>query len=101
VNALVPVAALFLCIACLGVKAASTSTPLSPETAQRALRSEPTSPPRPNVVRPGIASWQPGVYYKRGALVSVETAIYRCTMTHTSETGWEPSAARALWISES
>lgn len=42
-------------------------------------------------------AWAPGVTYKAGAIRSHEGLLYRCVQDHTSQTGWEPSAAASLW----
>ena len=42
-------------------------------------------------------AWAPGIAYKAGAIRSHKGLLYRCIQNHTSQTGWEPSAAVSTW----
>lgn len=44
-----------------------------------------------------FAEWAPNVAYAVGALRRYNDTLYRCVQAHTSQTGWEPSAAASLW----
>jgi len=45
--------------------------------------------------------WQPNMKYKVGQLRTYgdgeNQKLYRCVQEHTSQTGWEPTAAASLW----
>ena len=45
----------------------------------------------------GIAAWATGVAYAVGAPVVYEGNEYKCLQAHTSEPGWDPVDAPALW----
>ncbi len=45
----------------------------------------------------GVAAWKSGTAYGVGALVTYTGHEYSCLQAHTSQVGWEPSAAAALW----
>jgi hypothetical protein len=42
-------------------------------------------------------AWQPGTPYAVNALVTYDAATYGCLQAHTSQVGWEPPHAPALW----
>lgn len=48
-----------------------------------------------------FASWQPGVNVAVGSYRNYgngdDTKLYRCLQAHTTQEGWEPIAAPALW----
>lgn len=48
-----------------------------------------------------FASWQPGVNVAVGSYRNYgngdDTKLYRCLQAHTTQAGWEPIAAPALW----
>ena len=44
-----------------------------------------------------FAEWVPGVAYAVGNLRRYGDTLYKCVQAHTSQTGWEPSAAASLW----
>lgn len=48
-----------------------------------------------------FAKWQPGVSVKEGAYRTFgqneQVELYRCLQAHTTQEGWEPTAAPALW----
>jgi hypothetical protein len=46
---------------------------------------------------PGTSAWAPGVAYTVGELVTYEGHTYKCLQSHTSEVGWDPVDAPALW----
>ena len=41
--------------------------------------------------------WAAGVYYATGYKVQRGGRLWRCVQAHTSQTGWEPENAPALW----
>ena len=41
--------------------------------------------------------WAPGVAYLVTERVRYDGALYRCEQAHTSQEGWEPDQAKALW----
>jgi len=43
------------------------------------------------------ATWEPGIYYARGAVVTYGGPAYTCRNDHTSQTGWEPGKVPLLW----
>src|SRR5579859_7158808 len=50
-------------------------------------------------------AWAPNVSYAIGAMVTYQDAthpnhLYKCQQAHTSQVGWEPPNAPALWIDE-
>jgi len=45
----------------------------------------------------GAAAWQPNTFYAVGSLVTYNAVTYRCVQAHTSQVGWEPPNAPALW----
>lgn len=53
------------------------------------------------IIEPGRPRiWQAGYDYVAGDLVSYPDArgpIFRCVIGHTSQLGWEPPRAPALW----
>lgn len=46
---------------------------------------------------PPSGTWRAGVVYAVGAQVSYGNLNYRCQIAHTSQVGWEPPNAPALW----
>src|SRR5688500_3655133 len=42
-------------------------------------------------------AWQPGVAYAAGALASYNGQAFGCLQARTSQLGWAPPAAPALW----
>jgi hypothetical protein len=44
-----------------------------------------------------IPDWEIGVSYSVGDLVTYNGQVYRCLQAHTSQPGWEPPNALALW----
>jgi hypothetical protein len=42
-------------------------------------------------------AWQPGVAYAVGGLATYNSQTYSCLQAHTSQVGWEPPNAVALW----
>ncbi|MFI0424451.1 carbohydrate-binding protein [Spongiactinospora sp. 9N601] len=42
-------------------------------------------------------TWRPGVQYQVGQTVVYQNVTYRCALTHTSRTGWEPPRVPTLW----
>jgi RHS repeat-associated protein len=44
-----------------------------------------------------LGSWAPGTAYAIGALATFNGITYRCRQAHTSQAGWEPPSAPALW----
>jgi hypothetical protein len=59
----------------------------------------PTNTPAPTNTPPsGVQPWSPNsVSYHVGDLVSFQGHIYKCIQAHTSEPGWDPVSAPALW----
>jgi chitin-binding protein len=49
----------------------------------------------------GDMSWQPYVAFPVGANVVHNGRQYRCVQAHTSQPGWEPDRAPALWLPQS
>ena len=45
----------------------------------------------------GTPTWQPGVAYVVGNLVTYNGSTYRCINSHTSQVGWEPPNTPTLW----
>ena len=45
----------------------------------------------------GSAAWQPDTDYVTGAVCTYNDSAYTCVQDHTSQTGWEPPNAPALW----
>lgn len=41
--------------------------------------------------------WAPGVAYLVSERVRYDGTLYRCEQAHTSQEGWEPDTAQALW----
>ncbi|XVS65145.1 alpha-lytic protease prodomain-containing protein [Actinosynnema sp. CA-299493] len=56
-----------------------------------------TSPTTTTTSNPGQTTWQPGVAYAIGSLVTYDGVGYRCLQGHTSQPGWDPPAVPALW----
>ncbi|MFD1150508.1 alpha-lytic protease prodomain-containing protein [Saccharothrix hoggarensis] len=56
-----------------------------------------TSPTTTTTTNPGQTTWQPGVAYTTGSLVTYDGVGYRCLQGHTSQPGWDPPAVPALW----
>jgi chitin-binding protein len=59
-----------------------------------------TPTPRPTPTRtpvPNGTAWQPWTSYATGAVVTFNGVSYRCLQGHTSQPGWEPPNAAALW----
>ncbi|MFE2754789.1 alpha-lytic protease prodomain-containing protein [Actinosynnema sp. NPDC059335] len=56
-----------------------------------------TSPTTTTTTNPGQTTWQPGVAYAIGSLVTYDGVGYRCLQGHTSQPGWDPPAVPALW----
>ncbi|MCX7749502.1 MAG: dockerin type I domain-containing protein [Clostridia bacterium] len=48
-----------------------------------------------------IAEWKTGQAYAVGDLVSFNGSIYKCTIPHTGQVGWEPGIAQSLWEKQS
>ncbi|MCX7747051.1 MAG: family 20 glycosylhydrolase [Clostridia bacterium] len=44
-----------------------------------------------------IPEWQAGQSYSLGALATYKSVVYKCTMAHMAQVGWEPDLAYALW----
>lgn len=49
------------------------------------------------IVKAAYPTWQAGVTYKNGDIVSYVDKNYICIQGHTALTGWEPSVVPALW----
>lgn len=49
------------------------------------------------VQQEGDTEWQPDTDYATGAECTYEKNAYTCLQGHTSQTGWEPPNAPALW----
>ncbi|MEU4740967.1 alpha-lytic protease prodomain-containing protein [Actinosynnema sp. NPDC023658] len=58
-----------------------------------------TTPPTSTTTNPGQTTWQPGVAYTTGSLVTYDGVGYRCLQGHTSQPGWDPPSVPALWES--
>jgi streptogrisin C len=56
-----------------------------------------TSPTTTTTSNPGQTTWQPGVAYAIGSLVTYDGVGYRCLQGHTSQPGWDPPTVPALW----
>ena len=57
-----------------------------------------TPAPAQTVSCAGVAAWSANsVSYAVGALVTYEGSEYKCLQAHTSEVGWDPVDAPALW----
>ncbi|TQM81256.1 streptogrisin C [Saccharothrix saharensis] len=56
-----------------------------------------TTSPTTTTSNPGQTTWQPGVAYATGSLVTYDGVGYRCLQGHTSQPGWDPPAVPALW----
>ncbi|MEU4448641.1 alpha-lytic protease prodomain-containing protein [Actinosynnema sp. NPDC050801] len=56
-----------------------------------------TSPTTTTTTNPGQTTWQPGVAYATGSLVTYDGVGYRCLQGHTSQPGWDPPTVPALW----
>ena len=56
-----------------------------------------TSPTTTTTTNPGQTTWQPGVAYTTGSLVTYDSVGYRCLQGHTSQPGWDPPSVPALW----
>lgn len=48
-----------------------------------------------------FAEWTPGINYTTGQLRRYSGTLYRCVQDHTSQEGWEPTAAASLWSATS
>lgn len=71
------------------VQAHTTQAGWEPGTATQALYRR---------VQPeGSTEWQPDTDYATGAECTYEGNTYTCLQGHTSQTGWEPLHAPALW----
>ena len=44
------------------------------------------------------AEWAPNTYYPTGTVVTYQGPSYSCLQAHTSQVGWEPPNAPALWL---
>lgn len=53
--------------------------------------------PEPVPDPPPIPAWAPGIAYVTSELVTHDGTTYRVVQAHTSQAGWEPPAAPALW----
>ena len=58
-----------------------------------AFASSGTSTPPP----PGTTAWAVGVSYSVGQLVTYQGHTYKCLQANTSQVGWDPVSAPALW----
>jgi hypothetical protein len=79
--------------------ATAQATP-TPTTAPSATPgATPTATPRPTATATsgGSTTWQAGVYYAVGTVVTYNGVSYRCLQAHTSLAGWEPPNVPALW----
>lgn len=47
---------------------------------------------------PQTSEWKTGVAYKIGDKVTYQGSTYECRQAHTSQAGWTPTAAPALWL---
>ncbi|MEV8438338.1 alpha-lytic protease prodomain-containing protein [Actinosynnema sp. NPDC051121] len=56
-----------------------------------------TTSPTTTTSNPGQTTWQPGVAYAIGSLVTYDGVGYRCLQGHTSQPGWDPPSVPALW----
>jgi hypothetical protein len=77
----------------LVVTGGATPTPTTPPRATATA----TPTPRATPTAGGTAAWAPNVAYVIGNLATYGGATYRCTQAHTSQIGWEPPNAPALW----
>jgi hypothetical protein len=75
-------------------RATATARARTRATATATARSRPRATPTSG----GGGTWQPGVSYSVGATVTYGGASYRCQQAHTSQVGWEPPNAPALWV---
>lgn len=44
-----------------------------------------------------FAIWGIDISYEVGQRIRYDDKLYRCEQAHTSQTGWEPPAVKALW----
>jgi hypothetical protein len=58
----------------------------------------PPATPPPTTPPPAGAAWAPGVAYHVGDVVTYGGLRYQCRQAHTSQAGWEPPNAPALWL---
>jgi hypothetical protein len=73
-----------------------TPTPTPAPTAAPSATPAPTAAtpsPTPN----GSTTWAPSTFYARGSVVTYAGLSYQCRQSHTSQPGWEPPNAPALW----
>ncbi len=57
----------------------------------------PIGPTPTRTATPAGGTWQPNTYYAAGAQVTYGGCTYRALQSHTSQVGWEPPNAPALW----
>ena len=76
-----------------------TSTPTPTPTSTPTATATPTPTPTPTMS--GSAQpWAPNVAYTVGDEVTYNGVTYKCLQSHTSQVGWEPPNAPALWQPE-
>jgi hypothetical protein len=83
-----------------GSSASSTPTPsatTNPPTTNTTTATPTTSTVPPTTTQSGIPAWQPNTAYTVGQQVTYQSNNYQCLQSHTSQVGWEPSNAPALW----
>jgi hexosaminidase len=80
--------------------ATATTVPPTQPTGQPPTGQPPTGQPttEPPVTQPPGGSWQAGVAYQVGAVVTYGGVSYVCRQQHTSLVGWEPPNVPALWL---
>lgn len=50
------------------------------------------------LVPQAFPEWAAGTAYAVGQRVRYDGKLYRCVQAHTSQEGWEPATAAALWV---
>jgi chitinase len=79
----------------------STTPPTTPPTTKPTTppTTTPTTPPTTKPTTPPAGTtWAPNVAYTVGQVVTYAGKSYQCRQSHTSEIGWEPPNALALWL---
>ncbi len=72
----------------------ATATPTATPTSAPSGTPAPTATATPTS---GGGTWAPNTFYAVGATVTYGGLSYRCVQAHTSQVGWEPPNAPALW----
>lgn len=83
---------------CGGTTSPSPSiTPTSSPSPSASPSASPTPTPTPTATG-SYPAWAVGVAYAVGTRVSYQGRNYQCRQAHTSQPGWDPVSAPALWL---